>query len=159
MLKTLRRIATLALLAVFLIVGTSAPAIAQTGDAEVVVVDESPASSALAVVALLGVLGLIVKSLIDAVKRQPWASGLHGTGIQALAVVLGFVLCYFRDVRATEALLEAAGAAGGPGGRAIPAVVDYIIGGFAVAALAGFFHEQKKPEAVVVEVDASGAPV
>lgn len=88
------------------------------------------------ILATVAVFGVVVKGTIDAIRRA--APSLHGFAVQALAIVIGGLIAWVFDLRATEALLANAGAGGL---RVPPAALDYLISGVAMAFTAGFFAE------------------
>ena len=86
--------------------------------------------------ATVAVFGVVVKGLVDAIRRR-WVQ-VDGLVAQIVAVVVGAAIAWLFDVRATAALLEGAGAGVG---RIPAAGFDYLITGGAAAFAAGFFAE------------------
>jgi len=102
----------------------------------------------------IAVLGVVIKAVVEAVRRQ--YPVLDGIRVQGLAWALGAGTAWALDIKGTEALLEAMGAAAG---RVPITTVDYIITGAAIAAGAGFIAElsgRAKAPPAVVEVNAEG---
>jgi hypothetical protein len=100
------------------------------------------------VLATVAVFGVVVKAVVQAIRRQ-WP-GLDGLAVQAVAVALGAGGAWAFDLRATAALLEAAGAQ--VGRMPVPAV-DYLITGVAIAAAAGVVAELARPAAVEIQTE------
>jgi len=88
------------------------------------------------VIATVGVLAIVLKGIIQAIRRQ-W-SQIDGLWVQMIAIALGFGAAAAFDIRATAALLETAGA---QVGRMPVPVVDWLITGVAIAFSAGLFAE------------------
>lgn len=111
----------------------------------------------IAALTTITVLGVVVKSIVDAVRRH--YPRLDGIGPQLAAWALGSGTAWALDIQGTEALLEYLGAAIG---RAPIAPVDYLLTGAAIAAGAGFLAEISGRSAsgeVIIEVDESGQPI
>lgn len=144
----MRKAFALAALVAALFVAT--PAIATTTEAPA---EESLANTA-TVIATVGALALVTKSVTQAVRRRYPA--LDGTAVQVVAWVLASGFAMAIDLRATSALLESIGAT--PGRTPIP-LVDYIVTGAAVAAGAGWLAEQKPPTPPAVEIGPDGTPL
>lgn len=121
---------------------------------EVTPAELSPAQ----VLATVAVLGLVVKMVVDALRRQ-WP-GLDGLTVQVIAIAVGAGVAWGLDVRATAALLEQAGAAVG---RLPAPALDYVVTGAAMAATAGFLAEIAGKSGgnvgTIIEVDSSGDPI
>jgi hypothetical protein len=109
-----------------------------------------------AILATITVLGLVVKAIIDGIRRQ---YPVEGIWVQLLAWALGSAMAFGLGIQGTEVLLEFVGATAG---RTPHIVVDFIITGAAIAAGAGAIAElvgRAGPSAnppVVVEVNADG---
>lgn len=106
------------------------------------------------ILATLGVVAVVVKGVVDAIRRR--YPLIDGGIVQLLAIVLGVGVAWGFDLKATAALLEQAGAAVG---RVPIAAVDYVITGVAIAFSAGFFAEvsgRSGNGALLVEVDSEG---
>lgn len=144
-----RRLAAIAAGVLFVLILAPA-ALAQTSEAE-------PGPGAAAVLLTLSGFGVILSKVVDAIRRQPWAANLSGTGVQAVALFLAIAAVWALDLRGTEALLQSIGA--GYVGRLPAPVLDYVISGAYVAAIAGVFADQKPKEPAIVEVDAEGKPL
>ena len=109
------------------------------------------------IIATVTVLSVIVKAVVDAIRRG--APVVDGLGAQLLAWLLGVFVAWTIDLRATLALLEAAG---GGAGRIPPAFADYLITGAAIAAGAGAIAElvgRSGSDLAIVEVDEHGDPL
>jgi hypothetical protein len=109
-------------------------------------------------IATIGVLGVIIKAIVDAVRRKyPTMDGLW---VQVVAFVLGGGVAFAFDVQATRAILDFIGASAAR--TPVPAL-DYVITGAAIAAGAGLLAELSGrsggPTPVIVEVNASGEPL
>lgn len=111
----------------------------------------------LAVITTIGVFGVVVKAVVDGVRRR--FPGLDGLLVQGLALVFGFGLAWAFQLHGAAALIDYIGA----DAATVPNVwVDYVVTGAAIAAGAGFLAEiagRTKPQPVVVEVDENGAPL
>lgn len=107
------------------------------------------------ILATVGVLGLLVKGAVDAIRRR--YPTLDGGVVQLIAIALGIGLAAGLDLRGTAAVLESLG---GTLGRDPHFVVDYILTGVVIAFGAGALAEavgrSGNPTPVVVEVDGSG---
>lgn len=108
----------------------------------------------IAAISTITIAGVVVKAIIEAVRRQyPVVDGIW---VQGLAWLLGGGISWALDIQGTEALIEYVG---GAVGRTPIAAVDYAITGAAIAAGAGVIAElagrTKQPPAVV-EVNAEG---
>jgi hypothetical protein len=110
------------------------------------------------ILATLAVFAVVLKGIVDAVRRQ-WP-GLDGLVDQIVAIVLGAGIAWAFDLRATLALLEQAGA--GVGRLPAPAL-DYLITGAGMAFAAGFFAEVAGKSGgnagTIIEIDEEGNPV
>jgi hypothetical protein len=110
------------------------------------------------ILATVAVLGVVVKGIVDAIRRQ-WP-GLDGLVVQVAAVLVGAGIAWALDVRATEALLESVNASVG---RIPPPALDYVVTGVAMAAAAGFLAEIAGRSGgnvgTIIEVDETGTPV
>lgn len=111
----------------------------------------------IAALTTITVLGVIVKSLVDALRRQyPRVDGIWP---QLFSWALGGGMAWALDIQGTEALLDYLGATAG---REPIASVDYLLTGAAIAAGAGFLAEisgRSASDEVIIEVDDSGEPV
>lgn len=102
--------------------------------------------TALEILATVAVFGIVVKAVVQAIRRQ-WPT-LQGLAVQLIAVVLGALGAWAFDLRATAALLEVANAHVGR----IPAPpVDYLITGVAIAAAAGVVAEVSQGATIEIE--------
>jgi hypothetical protein len=98
------------------------------------------------VLATVAVFGVVVKAVVQAIRRQ-WAA-LDGLAVQGAALALGALGAWAFDLRATQALLEAANASVG---RLPHPSVDYLITGVAIAAAAGVWAEITARSVVEIE--------
>lgn len=102
--------------------------------------------TAVEVLATVAVFGVVVKAVVQALRRQ-WPS-LDGLTVQLIAVLLGAGAAWAFDLRATSALLELAGAAVG---RLPAPALDYLISGVAIASAAGVVAELSTGATVQIE--------
>lgn len=111
----------------------------------------------LAVITTVGVIGVVVKAIVDGLRRH--YPKLDGLWPQLIALTLGAGIAWAFDLRGAEALLEYVG---GAAGRTPIVAVDYLVTGAAIAAGAGFLAEissRGKAGTAVIEVDDEGRPV
>lgn len=117
--------------------------------------EPTPPMDPIAMLATLTVFGVVVKSVVDAIRKRYPVDGLW---VQGLAWALGAALAWAFDLQGTEALLEYLGATAG---RTPNVIVDYIITGAGIAAGAGLLAELAgrsgpRNAVAVVEVNADG---
>jgi hypothetical protein len=107
------------------------------------------------ILATIGVLALLVKGAVDAIRRR--YPTLDGGLVQVIAIILGIGIAAGLDIKGTAAVLESLG---GSIGRDPHFVVDYILTGVAIAFGAGALAEavgrSANPPVAIVEVDATG---
>lgn len=117
---------------------------------------EPTAVDPLAVITTIGVFGVIVKSIIDTIRRR--YPRLDGTLVQVGALLLGSGLAWSFQLRGASSLMQYLGATAA---NAPYWAIDYLVTGAAIAAGAGFLAEisGSKTEAIAFEVDANGDPV
>jgi len=111
------------------------------------------------ILATIAALSLVVKGVVDALRRQ--YPSLDGGVVQLIAVALGIGVAVALDIRGTLALLDSIGAGAG---RVPISAVDYVITGVAIAFGAGALAEAvgrsgAKANPVLVEVNDEGQPV
>jgi hypothetical protein len=119
--------------------------------------EETSTIDPVAMLATLAVLGVFVKGIVDAIRRQyPRIDGLKS---QALSVAVGALIAWGFDLQGAAAILEATGAAA----ARVPIVpVDYLITGAALGLGAGFLAEisgRSGGGEVIIEIDEEGQPV